>query len=361
MTETLKRDKVPTSPTNELNDVNNSGQPNVTFLSNINVIQRDIQSPPKYDGNSDSYDFILRFRQICNNNNWREDAAKIDSLCNCFQDGALYWWLTYSSTQNLNSTQPQYEEIEQAFLRAFPSRFNSVFRSEQLARDYAQKPGENPITYIYTKQYYLLTFEPQMTESTQIRNIISQLQPALLQRCNLSQPKTISELVEAVQKIQDGAIMLWNRIQNETTYISNQPTYSDLRVSENQTDNRKKNEQQSKPQTTQTQDISVIPVMTSPSTSRYTPRASGWKHKPGNHYRERRRCYLCQSTRHPARHCRNAPQSQWNSSTPGQTYNMQGNRQYGQNHSNRSQSWQTNYQRHRNYGQSHSTYSYTPD
>jgi len=180
-----------------------------SYIHCIEKIQRDIQSPPKYDGTSDSIEFIIKFKFICANNNWTKDKVKVDSLIICFLKSALHWFLGYRDKQG--STVFTYSQLEKAFLKAFPSSRTFTTLSEDITDRYEQKPGQNPIAYVYSKQYYLLASDPSITEICQVRRTISKLQPEYLETCHLLQPQTIEQLVENIHTIQDSIHMKVSR------------------------------------------------------------------------------------------------------------------------------------------------------
>ena len=177
-----------------------------------------IPKPFKGLSTEDPEKYLIQFERVATCNNWDEDNKK--KYFPVYLEGtANLWFQDYSRKNNIATT------TWLAITTAFRAAFMSVAKIEVAERRLSQRKqtiGESAEDYLYDMLDLCHAVDDTMQEAKVVRYIIKGLRPTFLEKVNLADPKTISELLEVIRKIHETKYLI-NSYEGEVNVVQQQP------------------------------------------------------------------------------------------------------------------------------------------
>ena len=261
---------------------------NFTMAQQGHNPKRMLTRPPTYNGKTDSFKFLSRFRVVCKSNGYTtEPNLMLDYLIQSLEDSAYSWFNAYIQNRPADAPQLTYAILEKALQDAFPSGGTNKLQAELEAMKRVQQVGEEAILYIYAKVELLLLFDSTMNIERQISYCIQGLRPQLIDPVLLKDPKSMEELISVLRQLEKAKSIKEHRMES-TLLTETHRQVEDL--------SRKAEE------TAQTMDVLL---QIAQGTGSLKPRTDDGAGNPLTV--QRRKCFNCQSENHYKKDCPELP------------------------------------------------------
>jgi len=167
---------------------------------------------PTFDGSTDSYKFLNKFRVACKANGYDILAPEtLDFFIYTLQGAAASWMNAILLNRPPGAPNLTFLLAERELLKYFTSAGTNKTIAEEKAMERVQELAEPAFMYLYDKLDLLHTLDAAMPLATKIRHCIAGLSPNIITYVQQRNPKTIEELVKAIRHMEETRSLVQRR------------------------------------------------------------------------------------------------------------------------------------------------------